>query len=146
MRHDCFSKAGHTPISEGMQVSLTCNQRKKVGTVFPIGNKLGLGLFGHKVGERKKKTTNKKKTRKKQTKQKEVLTFSVLSATWALQDRTRPMETRWGKGVQEFPEKKNSNNEVRPNRGRGRWSWWEPSFPHSAQKCANCSREKAAGA
>lgn len=56
------------------------------------------------------------------------------------------METRWGKGVQEFREKKYSNNEVRPNRGGGRWSWWEPSFLHSAQKCASCSREKAAGA
>lgn len=30
----------------------------------------------------------------------------MLSAAWALEDRTRPMETRWGKGVQEFPERK----------------------------------------
>lgn len=70
----------------------------------------------------------------------------MLSATWVLEDRTRPMETRWGKGVQEFPEKKKSNNAVRLNRGGGRWSWRKPSFPHSAQKCASCSRKKASEA
>lgn len=51
-----------------------------------------------------------------------------------------------GEGRPRVPGKKYSNNEVRPNRGGGRWTWWKPSFPHSAQKCASCSREKAAGA
>lgn len=56
-----------------------------------------------KRGRKQNKRTNKFK---KKTNTEEVLTFSVLAATWALEDRTRPMETGGGRACKSSRKKK----------------------------------------
>ena len=56
----------------------------------------------------KRETKQNKRTNKfkKKTNTEEVLTFSVLAATWALEDRTRPMETGGGRACKSSRKKK----------------------------------------